>query len=232
MPDRQGVAIRTKRKLAVQAPHPAATWTEAQDTSYVVTGAAKEVYFMHRLSETTVAKSFREFTSLRTVVMCGLLAALAVVLGYVTSINIGPYIKIGFSGIPNRVVDYLFGPVVGGIFGGALDLLKFMIKPDGTFFPGFTFDAILGGVIYGFFFYRKPVKIWRVAAACFLVKLIVNCGFNTLWISMLYGKALQVLLPARLIKNAVMWPIDTIILFLVLQAVERSIKPMLSESNK
>lgn len=184
---------------------------------------------MHRFSESIVAKSFREFASLRTVVMCGLLAALAVILGYMTTINIGPYIKIGFSGIPNRVVDFLFGPVVGGIFGGVLDILKYIIKPDGSFFPGFTFDAMLGGVIYGAFLYKKPVKVWRVAAACFLVKLIVNCGFNTLWISMLYGKAFLVLLPARAVKNAIMWPIDTMILVVILGAVEKSIKPMLLE---
>lgn len=187
---------------------------------------------MQKFSESTVAKSFREFSSLHTVVMCGLLAALAVILGYMTTINIGPYIKIGFSGIPNRVVDFLFGPVVGAVFGGMLDILKFIIKPDGQFFPGFTFDAMLGGVIYGAFLYRKQVKAWRVAAACFLVKLIVNCGFNTLWISVLYGKAFLALLPARIIKNAIMWPIDTLILFAVLTAVERSIKPMLQAKKK
>lgn len=184
---------------------------------------------MYKFSETMVGKSLQEFANLRTVVMCGLLAALAIILGYTTSINIGPYIKIGFSGIPNRVVDFLFGPVVGGIFGGVLDLLKFIIKPDGTFFPGFTFDAMLGGVIYGSFLYKKPVKVWRVAAACFLVKVIVNCGFNTLWISMLAGKAFMVLLPARIIRNAVMFPIDTIIYFMILKAIEQNVKPMLTK---
>ncbi len=183
-----------------------------------------------KFSETIAGKSFKEFASLRTVIMCGLLAAIAVILGYMTTINIGPYIKIGFSGIPNRVVDFLFGPVVGGVFGGMLDILKFIIKPDGTFFPGFTFDAMLGGVIYGAFLYRKKVKLWRVALACLLVKLIVNCGFNTLWISMLYGKGFLVLLPARLLKNLVMWPVDTAIFMVTLTAVERTVKPMLKRS--
>ncbi|MBP3543256.1 MAG: folate family ECF transporter S component [Lachnospiraceae bacterium] len=180
-----------------------------------------------KFSETIAGKSFKEFASLRTVIMCGLLAAIAVILGYMATINIGPYIKIGFSGIPNRVVDFLFGPVVGGVFGGMLDILKFIIKPDGTFFPGFTFDAMLGGVIYGAFLYRKKVKLWRVALACLLVKLIVNCGFNTLWISMLYGKGFLVLLPARLLKNLIMWPVDTAIFMVTLTAVERTVKPML-----
>lgn len=189
-------------------------------------------FFSKKLSETMLAKSLQELASLRTVVMCGLLAAMAVILGYTTTINIGPYIKIGFSGIPNRVVDFLFGPVVGGLFGGMLDILKFIIKPDGTFFPGFTFDAMLGGIIYGAFLYRKKVSIWRVAAACFMVKLVVNCGFNTLWISILYGKGFLVLLPARVMKNLIMWPIDTVILCAVLMAVERSIKPLLQEGNR
>lgn len=180
-----------------------------------------------KILETRVAKSFGELANLRTVVMCGLLAAIAVILSYMTTINVGPYIKIGFSGIPNRVVDFLFGPVVGGIFGGVLDILKFIIKPDGTYFPGFTFDAMLGGVIYGSFLYRKKIKLWRVALACLLVKLIVNCGFNTLWISILAGKGFLVLLPMRIVKNLIMWPVDTAVFMAALTAAERTIKPML-----
>jgi len=80
--------------------------------------------------------SLHEFTVTKNLVLCGLMAAIAIVLSMVASISIGPYVKIGFSGIPNRIVEFLFGPVVGCIFGGALDLLKFMIKPDGPFFFG------------------------------------------------------------------------------------------------
>lgn len=149
------------------------------------------------------------------------MAALAIVLSYVASINVGPYIKIGFSGIPNRIIEFMFGPVVGSIFGGMLDILKYIVKPDGPFFFGFTFDAMLAGVIYGSILYKKPVRLWRIAIAELLAKLIVNCGFNTLWISMLYGKGFLVLLPARAIKNAVMLPIDTAILFFALTMMNR-----------
>lgn len=182
---------------------------------------------MEKFTKLSVVKSFQELKSLKTVMACGLLAALAVILSYVASVDLGPFIKIGFSGIPNRVTDFLFGPFVGGVFGGMLDLLKYFIKPSGPFFPGFTLDAILGGIIYGFFLYRRPVKLWRLLAAGFLVKAIVNCGLNTLWISMLYGKAFMVLLPARALKNLIMWPIDAMILFFVLTAVEKTVKPML-----
>ncbi len=167
--------------------------------------------------------SLHEFTVTKNLVLCGLMAALAIVLSIVASISIGPYVKIGFSGLPNRIVEFLFGPVVGCIFGGALDLLKFMIKPDGPFFFGFTFNVMLAGLIYGCLLYHKPLSIKRIVIAEFLVKLIVNCGLNTLWISMLYGKAFFVLLPMRLLKNVIMLPIDSAIVFFALSLTKQTV---------
>ena len=169
------------------------------------------------------ADSLHEFTVTKNLVLCGLMAALAIVLSMVASISIGPYVKIGFSGLPNRIVEFLFGPVVGCIFGGALDLLKFMIKPDGPFFFGFTFNVMLAGLIYGCLLYHKPLSIKRIVIAEFLVKLIVNCGLNTLWISMLYGKAFFVLLPMRLLKNVIMLPIDSAIVFFALSLTKQTV---------
>ena len=167
--------------------------------------------------------SLHEFTVTKNLVLCGLMAAIAIVLSMVASISIGPYVKIGFSGIPNRIVEFLFGPVVGCIFGGALDLLKFMIKPDGPFFFGFTFNVMLAGLIYGCLLYHKPLSIKRIVIAEFLVKLIVNCGLNTLWISTLYGKAFFVLLPMRLLKNVIMLPIDSAIVIFALSLTKQTV---------
>ena len=169
-------------------------------------------------------QSLKEFKRLNVVVFCGMMCAVAMVLNMVASINVGPYIRIGFSGIPNQVVAYLFGPAVGGIFGGALDVIKYLIKPDGAFFPGFTISAALGGIIYGAFLYKKKVTIARVFAAQLLVKIVVNILLNTLWLNMLYGKAFLAILPGRVVSNAVMLPIDTAIMYGILQAVDRTIR--------
>ena len=74
------------------------------------------------------AGGFNELKATHNLVLCGLMAALAVVLNYTTSIFITPNIRIGFSGLPNRVVEYLFGPYVGAIFGATLDILKYLLK--------------------------------------------------------------------------------------------------------
>jgi len=167
------------------------------------------------------ADSIMELKVTKNMVICAFMAALAVVLSYTTSIEVGPYIKIGFSGLPNRIVEFLFGPITGCIFGGTLDILKYLIKPTGPFFFGFTFDAMLSGIIFGSLLYKKPLKIWRIVLAEFIVKLVVNCGLNTLWISMLYGKGFMVLLPARIIKNAIMLPIDSTIVYFSFRLVQK-----------
>lgn len=166
--------------------------------------------------------SVRELKVTHNLVLCGLMAALAVVLNYTTSIFVTPNIRIGFSGLPNRVVEYLFGPWVGALFGAALDILKYLLKPDGgAFFFGYTFNVMVAGVIYGTVLYKKPVRVWRIFTAELLTKAIVNCGLNTLWLAVLNGNAFMAILPARVVKNIIMLPIDTAILFFVLTFVTK-----------
>ena len=97
---------------------------------------------------TLFTDSYKELKSVRTITTAAMLAAIAIILG-MFSINVGSTIRIGFSGIPNGVCAYLFGPVVGGIFAGGLDVLKYLLKPAGPFFPGLTAVVILAGVLYG-----------------------------------------------------------------------------------
>ncbi len=169
-------------------------------------------------------ESLREFKNLRNVVFCGLMAAIAVILGYVATINIGQYIRIGFSGLPNQVVDYLFGPAIGAIFGAALDVIKWFMNPTGDFFPGFTISAALGGIIYGFAFYKKNITVPRVLIAQLIVKVFVNICLNSLWLKILYDKAIIALLPGRILSNAIMLPVDTFITYVMLKAVDRTIR--------
>ena len=165
--------------------------------------------------------SYLEFKKVSTITTASMFAAVAVVLGSMT-IEIGNYIKIGFSSIANQFVYYLFGPVVGGCFGGALDILKYMVKPTGEFFPGWTLSAILAGVIYGVFFYKKRLSFWRILAAELTVSVVCNMVLGTLWLSMMYGKAFMVLLPARVIKNLIMSPVNAAVFYTLVWSLERT----------
>lgn len=166
--------------------------------------------------------SAKELKSVPALAMCAMFAALALILNSVASINLGPYIKIGFSGIPNQIVDYLFGPITGGLFAGILDLVKYFMKPDGAFFFGFTFNAMLAAFIYGCFYYRQKLTLKRVLIAKLVVVLVVNVVLNTLWLDMLYGKGFLAILPARAVKNLIMWPIDSFIFFTITRLLEQT----------
>lgn len=168
---------------------------------------------------TMFTDSSKELGSVRTLTVCAMLGAVAIVLGML-SIEIGSSIRITFSSIPNGIVALMFGPVVGGIFSGALDILKFISKPTGAFFPPMTLVTVLAGVLYGCMLYKKPLTLWRVFLAKFTVMLICNVIGNTLCLSVLYGEAFLVLLPARALKNLIMWPIDSILFYMVAKALE------------
>lgn len=172
-------------------------------------------------------KSLKELKSVKTITICGIMAALAIILSYVATIRIGSYIRVGFSFLPNMVVDFLFGPAVGGLFGGILDIVKYFLNPSGPFFPGFTISAVLGAVIYGMFLYGKKVTLVRCLIPQIIVKAGINCGLNTIWLKLLYGQAIAAILPGRILSNLCMLPIDVAIMYAALKLVQKSIVPVL-----
>ena len=163
--------------------------------------------------------SAQEFKKVRTITLCGLFAALAFILGSF-SVQLGEYIKIGFSGLPNEFVDFLFGPVVGSIFAATMDILKLIVKPTGPWIPGLTLNAFLAGLIYGVFLYKKPISLWRIAAAKLIVAVVINVGLATFWLAQVYGEGYVVALPQRILKNVIMWPINTAVLYGMLKVFE------------
>ena len=81
-----------------------------------------------------ITKSRQELKKVSTITACAMFGALSVVLSYY-SIRVTPNLKVGLGALPNELVDYLFGPFVGPLFGGAMDIIKYMLQPDGGFMP-------------------------------------------------------------------------------------------------
>ncbi len=158
--------------------------------------------------------SAKELKSVQTLATAAMLTAITAILGFFT-IVIGDFIKIQFSFLPMGIAGMMFGPVVSGILGGISDIICFIIKPTGTFFPGFTFNAIISGLIYGIFLYKKPISLKRIFSAKLLITLIVELCLTTTWLNILYGQGFLAILPMRIVKCAVMLPIDTVMLYVV-----------------
>ena len=125
---------------------------------------------------------------IRRLVMLSVLIAAEIVLNRFLSINTMG-IKIGFSFLPIVIAAYLFGPVYAGAAYAVADLMGALLFPIGPYHPGFTACALLMGVTYGLFLYkRKRIGLIRSILPPILINsLLLGLVVNTLWVSMLYG---------------------------------------------
>lgn len=173
------------------------------------------------MKRTLFKDSFHELKEVKTLATAAMLLAIAVVLGFYT-VQLTESLKVGFSYLPNELAGMMFGPVVGSIVGGTADILKFLVNPTGPYFPGFTISGICGGLIYGCVLYKRPLQLWRIILANGLVTFLVNLLLNTYWVSLLYGNAYMVLLPARIVKQLLMLPIEVVIFYFVAKVLARA----------
>lgn len=164
--------------------------------------------------------SYQELKRLRCVTLLGMFAAISIIIGFTIMIMPVDTIKITFTFLPNEFIYYLFGPTVGAVFGGVLDILIFIIKPTGTYFFGFTLSGILTGILFGLLLYKRSVSLGRVFIATLIRVLIIDLLLNTYWLTVMYGYNFVALLPMRALKNFIMLPIESVMLYGLIKGLE------------
>lgn len=176
--------------------------------------------------------SMKELQNVFNLTVSAMLLALRVLLGYLT-VLITPTIKVGFTFIPMAISGILYGPVVAGIIGGAGDILSYFLNPaGGAYFPGFTLNAILSGVIYGIFLYQKPLTLPRIILCKITVLVVVDLLLTTLWLSITTGGAFLALLGARLLKNVILLPFEVAVIYFCGKLLKLINVPKLAKSFK
>ena len=165
--------------------------------------------------------SFRALSRTRTITTTGVLLAIQMVLSSYGVIEVTDSLKISLGHLALAPTAILFGPVVASLQGALSDILGFLLKPTGPYFPGFTLTALLGGLIYGLFLYKTEHKTWQIIAARLIIIVFVNICLNTVFLTMLYGPSRLATLPLRAFKNIIQLPIDCLLLGAVSRAVKR-----------
>ena len=160
------------------------------------------------------------FSKAQTVAFSGLFIAMAAVLSFF-KIPISNIIEIRFAIIPLAISGYMLGPLASGVIGGAADVIGYIVKPTGPFFPGFTISNVITGLIFGLMLHNK-VTLWIVLVAEILQAVIVGIFLNSLWLSILYGNAFPVVLGARIVKELIMIPVNTAIFMAILVPLSKS----------
>ncbi len=153
--------------------------------------------------------------SARNIAMMGMLMAMQLILTRFLAIET-PFVRISFLFVPTVIMGMLFGPFLTATGSALTDFFGVMLFPKtGSYFPGFTLSAVLTGLIYGYFFYRKEMTLTRVILANALVTVLISIGLNTLWLYMIMGPGVLAELPLRIGKDLILLPIQIMITYAV-----------------
>lgn len=162
-----------------------------------------------------------QLKNVKVLTTCALLLALATILGFF-KIPITQLIEIRFSSLPIAFGGAMFGPGIGALIGALSDILQYLVKPTGPYFPGFTISSLVGGIIFGLVLKIKNGKIAlvKILIAQLLYTVFVGLIINTFNLYLLYGDPAVsgvtgyfAYMLTRLPKEAIMYPINSAILY-------------------
>lgn len=167
-----------------------------------------------------------EFRSLKMLVFAALVVALRVALKSV-SIPIAADLRIGVGFFVNAFGSMVYGPVVAIAAAAVSDTLGALLFPTGAYFFPFIFTEIAGSLIFALFLYRARITALRVILSRFCIDFFVNIVLQTpimmAYYQIMLGKSYRIFHLPRIIKNLVMFPVESVLLILFLRLV---IRPM------
>lgn len=161
-----------------------------------------------------------QLKNVKTLTLSGMFIALSVILGFL-NLPINQFIEIRFGSLMLAVSGMLLGPGISSVIGALSDIIAFIVKPTGPFFPGFTISAAISGIIFGFLLHKKEITIWRIFFAECIHTLIVGFILNSLWLSILYGNGFIAVVSSRALKEIIMLPVNTILLTLIIKSTSK-----------
>lgn len=152
--------------------------------------------------------SLRGVFKTRNLVVMALMVALHIILRQLTSVYITPTFRaLSFAYIPGVMVATLYGPWAGIAFGFVVDLVGFISKPVGFYFPGYAVSEMVINFIFAVALFEKPVTVKRAVLAQLAVVITVYFGLNFLWNVIMYGAvASKYFTGARLVSNLIQLP--------------------------
>lgn len=150
-----------------------------------------------------------------------LMVALQIVFARTLGIELGNYQRISFSFIPITLTSAVAGPVMSGLASVVADIVGFITKPTGPYFPGFTLNAFLSAFIYGIFYYKKELTLTRIILANVLVTVLVGSLLGTYWLHILYGNPFMPVLMTKLPFQGIMLVIKIVVQALILERLTK-----------
>lgn len=159
-----------------------------------------------------------------SLVALAMLLALRIIVGIFANSTMalfGNMLKISINFLPIAVAAAMFGPIGAALIGGLGDVLSFFINPasGGAYFPGFTLNGILTGLILGIFLYKNNVTVKSVLISWTINAVLIEILLSGYWLYFIYGAgsgtSFFVYLWTRVISEAIKF-IPSVLLILAL----------------
>lgn len=173
----------------------------------------------------------------RKIVLAGLLLASTIVLARVLAIRT-TILTISFSFAPIMFSAIILGPKYTIFISTIADIIGALVFPVGSYFYGFTITAFLTGLVYGLLLYQKDKFVInskfviKALTSILIVVILLNGVLNTIWVTMIVKDASAILIWPRIIKEAVMIPVQIITLSIIIKAFGKQIKEFKNDLRK
>ena len=162
----------------------------------------------------------------RMVALAAMIVALRAVCKML-EIPLAPGLNINVAGLFNSVGAMVYGPVVGVVGAMVSDPLGYLLHPDGPYFLPFMLTDMSSSFIFGLLFWRQKLTVGRTMTAKFTVNMVSNILLTSVimkWYYLVFygvekAQAYNIINLTRIVKNLVMFPIEAILITVVLGAL-------------
>ncbi len=175
------------------------------------------------------SKSAQMLKKPQCLAISGMLLALRIVIGCFANVSLSfiPDAKLGFSFIPIAVAAILYGPVSAGAIGALGDLICFLLVPMGAYFPGWTVNGLLTGVLYGLFLFESKRFIPSLIICEILSGIFVEILLGSLWLYIQFSKAFWLSAGIRGLKTLIAIPVEILLIIIFDKAIVAQINKIL-----
>ncbi len=162
----------------------------------------------------------------RMLVMAAMIIALRVICKMI-EIPIAPTLNINPAAVFNSIGAMVYGPVVGLVGGMISDPLGYLVNPKDAYFLPFMLVDMSSSFLFGLFFWKRPLTVGRTMGAKFTVNMVCNVILTSIfvkWSLFVYSgsaaaQAYNLITLVRIGKNLVLFPLEAILIVVVLQAM-------------
>lgn len=137
-----------------------------------------------------------------------------------------PTMKFSLTFIIEALIGSIFGPIWSAIGLVIADLIGIWLNPSTPFFLGFTVNAALIGLIYGFFFYKKKKSWLNIVLATTIITLVINLLLTTFWLHIMLKTPMSVLLISRLPSELVRLVLQSIIIKIIFNCIPKKFQTL------